>query len=102
MHQHFAQHVLSGCFYTLFKLNTVSFHLGKESSTVDIQGILTEDQIRKFPADLFRGLYACLTVMMLVSRRYWYTSILRKTKIWKTSRIMFSGLWFLMKYIELS
>ena len=47
MHQHFAQHVLSGCFYTLFKLNTVSFHLGKESSTVDIQGILTEDQIRK-------------------------------------------------------
>lgn len=23
--------------------------------------------------------------MMLVSRRYWYTSILRKTKIWKTS-----------------
>ena len=47
MYQHFAQHVLSGCFYTLFKLNTVSFHLGKESSTVDIQGILTEDQIRK-------------------------------------------------------
>nr|WP_294572574.1 DHHA1 domain-containing protein [uncultured Romboutsia sp.] len=47
MHQHFAQHVLSGCFYNLFKLNTVSFHLGKESSTVDIQGILTEDQIRK-------------------------------------------------------
>lgn len=47
MHQHFAQHVLSGCFYTLFKTNTVSFHLGKESSTVDIQGTLTEDQIRK-------------------------------------------------------
>ena len=47
MHQHFAQHVLSDSFYNLFKLNTVSFHLGKESSTVDIQGILTEDQIRK-------------------------------------------------------
>lgn len=47
MHQHFAQHVLSGCFYNLFKLNTVSFHLGSESSTVDIQGILTEEQIRK-------------------------------------------------------
>ncbi len=46
-----------------------------------------------FPADLFRGLYACLTVMMLVSRRYWYTSILRKTKIWKTSRSL--NLWSL-------
>ena len=41
MHQHFAQHVLSGCFYTLFKANTVAFHLGKEISTVDIEGILT-------------------------------------------------------------
>ena len=47
MHQHFAQHVLSGCFYSLFKSNTVSFHLGQESSTVDIQGILTEEQIRE-------------------------------------------------------
>ncbi|MGL5346918.1 MAG: alanyl-tRNA editing protein [Peptostreptococcaceae bacterium] len=46
MHQHFAQHVLSGCFYTKFKANTVAFHLGKEISTVDIQGILTTEQIR--------------------------------------------------------
>ena len=47
MHQHFAQHVLSGCFYTKFKANTVAFHLGKEISTVDIQGVLTTEQIRE-------------------------------------------------------
>ncbi|MDK2561934.1 DHHA1 domain-containing protein [Romboutsia sedimentorum] len=47
MHQHFGQHVLSGCFYTLFKTNTVGFHLGKEISTVDIEGILTLEQIRQ-------------------------------------------------------
>lgn len=47
MHQHFGQHVLSGCFYNLFKANTVSFHLGQESSTVDIKGLLSEEQIRK-------------------------------------------------------
>lgn len=47
MHQHFAQHVLSGCFYTLFKTNTVGFHLGKEISTVDIEGILSPEQIRQ-------------------------------------------------------
>ncbi|MGL4450282.1 MAG: alanyl-tRNA editing protein [Sarcina sp.] len=47
MQQHFAQHVLSGCFYTLFNANTVSIHLGEKISTVDIEGIITEDQMRK-------------------------------------------------------
>lgn len=46
MHQHFGQHVLSGSFFKLLNANTVSFHLGKETSTVDIQGILDEEQIR--------------------------------------------------------
>jgi alanyl-tRNA synthetase len=47
MHQHFAQHVLSGCFFKLFNANTVSVHLGREISTVDILGYLNENQIRK-------------------------------------------------------
>lgn len=47
MHQHFGQHVLSGCFFKTFNANTVAFHLGKEISTVDINGILTENQIRE-------------------------------------------------------
>lgn len=47
MHQHLGQHVLSGCFFTLFNANTVSFHLGKDFSTVDIQGILDEAKVRE-------------------------------------------------------
>lgn len=47
MHQHFGQHVLSGCFYKTFNANTVGFHLGKDISTVDINGYLTEEQIRE-------------------------------------------------------
>lgn len=47
MQQHLGQHVLSGCFFTLFNANTVSVHVGKEKSTVDIQGYLDEDTIRK-------------------------------------------------------
>jgi len=47
MHQHLAQHVLSGCFFKLFSANTVSIHLGKEISTVDIIGHLDEDKIKK-------------------------------------------------------
>lgn len=47
MHQHLAQHVLSGCFLSFFNCNTVSIHLGKDISTVDIIGNLTEEKIRK-------------------------------------------------------
>lgn len=47
MQQHLGQHVLSGCFFSLFKANTCGFHLGKDISTVDIEGILTEEQVRE-------------------------------------------------------
>lgn len=47
MQQHLGQHVLSGCFYSLFNANTVSFHMGSESSTVDIEGFLEESKIRE-------------------------------------------------------
>lgn len=47
MHNHLGQHILSGCFFKLFNANTVSIHLGKDISTVDIIGILNEDQIRE-------------------------------------------------------
>ena len=47
MQQHLGQHVLSGCFFTLFNGNTVSVHVGKDISTVDIQGYLDEETIRK-------------------------------------------------------
>ncbi len=47
MQQHLGQHILSGCFFNLFNANTVSVHVGKEISTVDIQGYLDEDTIRK-------------------------------------------------------
>lgn len=47
MQQHLGQHVLSGCFFSLFNANTVGFHLGKEVSTVDIEGLLSEETIRE-------------------------------------------------------
>jgi alanyl-tRNA synthetase len=38
MQQHSGQHLLSAVFEELFGLKTVSFHLGAESSTIDIEG----------------------------------------------------------------
>lgn len=47
MQQHLAQHLLSGCFYKLFNANTISVHFGEKISTVDIQGLLSNEQIRE-------------------------------------------------------
>ena len=47
MHQHLGQHVLSGSFFNLFNANTFAIHLGSDVSTVDIYGVLTEEQVRE-------------------------------------------------------
>ena len=47
MQQHLAQHVLSGCFFSMFNANTAGIHLGHDISTVDIIGNISEDMIRK-------------------------------------------------------
>jgi alanyl-tRNA synthetase len=38
MQQHTGQHLLSAVFEELFHLRTVSFHLGADSSTIDLEG----------------------------------------------------------------
>jgi alanyl-tRNA synthetase len=42
MQQHTGQHLLSAVFEELFALHTVSFHLGAESSTIDLEGASVE------------------------------------------------------------
>jgi alanyl-tRNA synthetase len=43
MQQHTGQHLLSAVFEEMFALHTVSFHLGAESATIDLQGDLKGD-----------------------------------------------------------
>jgi alanyl-tRNA synthetase len=46
MQQHTAQHLLSSVFIELFKFPTVSFHLGKETSTIDLEApAIVQDQL---------------------------------------------------------
>ena len=42
MQQHSGQHLLSAVFEDLFALRTVSFHMGVEASTIDLEGGLVE------------------------------------------------------------
>lgn len=46
MQQHLGQHILSACFEELFNMSTVSFHLGTEFVTIDLDiDQLTEEQV---------------------------------------------------------
>ena len=47
MQQHTGQHLLSAVLVDMFDAATVSFHLGAESSTIDVSRALEADQIRK-------------------------------------------------------
>ena len=66
MQQHLGQHVLSGCFYKLFNANTFAIHLGNDISTVDIEGTLTEEQIRKAESYANEVINEGLTVEFLI------------------------------------
>jgi alanyl-tRNA synthetase len=47
MRQHSGQHVLSGAFGRLFNFQTVSFHMGEETCTIDLATQkITDDQLR--------------------------------------------------------
>lgn len=45
MQQHLGQHILSSAFSSLFNGNTISFHLGKEHCTIDVDKILNAEHI---------------------------------------------------------
>ena len=47
MQHHFGQHIISACFNNEYKAKTVGFHLGKDFSTVDIEGLFKEEDILK-------------------------------------------------------
>ena len=47
MQHHLGQHVISACFREEYNAKTLGFHLGKDSSTVDIEGFFKEEDILK-------------------------------------------------------
>lgn len=50
MQQHLGQHILSSAFLELFTANTVSFHLGEEFCTTDIDKVLSDEDLEKVEA----------------------------------------------------
>ncbi|TQR17293.1 alanyl-tRNA editing protein [Psychrobacillus soli] len=51
MQQHAGQHILSAAFESLFEFQTISFHLGKESATIDLDTTtISEEQLKEAEA----------------------------------------------------
>lgn len=46
MQQHLGQHILSACLADLFNASTIGFHLGVDSTTIDIDKIIIGDEIK--------------------------------------------------------
>ena len=45
--QHTGEHILSGIIHGLYGYNNVGFHIGSDAVTVDVGGLLTEDDLRR-------------------------------------------------------
>lgn len=46
MQQHLGQHILSACIADLFNATTIGFHLGKDSSSIDLDKTISFDEIK--------------------------------------------------------
>jgi alanyl-tRNA synthetase len=46
MQQHLGQHILSACIADLFNATTIGFHLGKDSSSIDLDRTINLDEIK--------------------------------------------------------
>ena len=64
MQQHTGQHILSASFVRLFEIPTVSFHLGAESSTIDLTGTPGPDVIARAEAEANRVVWENRPVSM--------------------------------------
>lgn len=62
MQQHSGEHIVSGLVHSRFGYDNVGFHLGKEEVTLDFNGSLTQDEMRKIELEANRVIWQNLPV----------------------------------------
>ncbi|MCY6369339.1 alanyl-tRNA editing protein [Clostridium ganghwense] len=80
MQHHLGQHIISACFVELFNANTIGFHLGKDSSTIDIDKLLSKDEIRKAEEEANKIIFDNINVEILYPTK----TELKKLRLRKT------------------
>ena len=51
MQQHAGEHIVSGLIHAAYGYNNVGFHLGSEDCTMDFDGEITEEELRRIEAE---------------------------------------------------
>lgn len=57
MQNHSAEHILSGLVHRRYGYDNVGFHLGTSEVTVDFNGLLTEEDVRRLEHDVNQAIY---------------------------------------------
>ncbi len=65
MQQHLGQHILSSAFLELFSANTLSFHLGKDYCTTDVDKFLSDEELEKVEELVNKNIFENLPVEFL-------------------------------------
>lgn len=59
---HTAEHIVSGLVYKNFDYDNVGFHLGSEAITIDFNGVLTEEDLKKVELEANQAVYKNLPI----------------------------------------
>ena len=65
MQQHTAEHIISGLIHQKFGYNNVGFHLADNYCTLDMDGPLTKDELRKIEFEANKAVFANIPVEVL-------------------------------------
>lgn len=57
MQQHSGEHIVSGLVHSAFGYNNVGFHMGSDVVTIDFDGLLTEDDLRRIETEANRRIW---------------------------------------------
>lgn len=81
MQCHTGEHILSGIFHSLYGYDNVGFHLGKDEVTMDINAVLTEEQIIKVELLANRVIYENVAVSAFFPKKDELASIQYRSKL---------------------
>lgn len=65
MQQHSGEHIVSGIVHQMYGYDNVGFHLGADVTTLDFNGVLSEEQVRQVEIRANRAVFANLPVEIL-------------------------------------
>ena len=81
MQQHTGEHIVSGLIHAAYGYNNVGFHLGSEDCTMDFDGEITEEELRRIEAEANKAVWKNLKVFTHYPKKEELSQIEYRSKI---------------------